>query len=156
MKYYRLTNSLDIHGIGKYPQSTGIKLIGYNTSEVGFKGPVEVPVVPPEAILQTKAKATTLLDIVSIDSLRFLVLKLDFINFIKEFKLKKFQYWNIRIHHKESVLKDYRLFYLCFPSDRKYVDYANSEILIGKLGDWENPGIRKPVNVYEKGIKVIY
>jgi hypothetical protein len=147
MKYYWLTYSQNIQEIGKYEQSEITKVKG-NINKLGQIGKIDdSQIILPEPIVDPKAKLTTYLSSIPINPLRFLILKNCFIDFLKDFNIEEFQTWNIKVHYKNSILKFYSLFYLTYPSQAKYVDYKNSEFLIGRLGDWNNNSSRVPISV---------
>ncbi len=138
MKYYKLENSLEVSVIGKYPQSKESK----NTADIntvvnfGWEGPITSLPVLPEPILQDKARDTTFINI-HMNSLLYLTVKNFFLEFLSDFHIGEYQYWNIKVEHKKKILNNYSLFHLSYPSQERYVDYKNSEFYIGKLTDWQ-------------------
>ncbi len=153
MKYYWLTNSLKIKEIGRYPQSILPVSLG-NIDDFGDGNPIDLEnpiddrtIELPEPVLHSRAKASTFLGIDTINFTVFLVIKNYFLLFLKEYNIPEYQVWNINVHQSKEIIKEYCLFRLSFSDDEKYIDYVNSEFLIGKLGDWEDPSIREPVKV---------
>ncbi len=145
MKYYRLTNTLNIKEIGKYPQGILPVSLG-GIRDLNFNQPININLLP-EPSIHNKAKLTTYLDTNFINSNIFLVFKNYFIDFLTNLKVHEYQSWFIKVHHKNEVLYDYSLFRISNSSDNEFVNYTKSEFLIGKLGDWEDPSIRKAVKV---------
>lgn len=146
MKYYQISSSLSIKEIGKYPQSINPISVG-NLSSLGFNNEYINNIILPKPVLHPKAKRTARVEIFHINTLTFLVLDQIFINFLKQFKIKEFQTWNLEINQLNDTLLNYHLFYLPSTMDKKIINFSKSEILIGKLGDWKDPSIRKPVFV---------
>lgn len=146
MSYYKLRNTIDIKQIGKYPQSVLPKSIG-NIRELGYDNKRINNLLLPEPVLHAKAKLTTYLQIDIIDSFRFLVIQNRFLNLLKEYELGPYQSWTLNIEHNDSIVKDYSLFYLVNMIEDSLIDFSKSELLIGKLGDWKDPSIRKKIKV---------
>ncbi|MBT8265502.1 MAG: double-CXXCG motif protein [Bacteroidia bacterium] len=155
MNYYNLTNSLDTQVIGKYPQSILPKSIG-NIRDIGEADGI-VEIIVPEPVIHNEAKATTYLKINHINSQKFLVLHQGFIDFIKDFNIEEHQSWNIKVHHGKNILYDYNLFHLSNTSQEKFVRYEKSLFSIGKLGDWREKNMRKPIKIdtYNKYMSMV-
>jgi hypothetical protein len=146
MKFYKLNYSISIKEIGYFPQAPNVKLLSYNTSNLG-KRPIRTQLIPPEPILKDKAKATSLLSTPSISFANFLVLEKQIVDTIIEYNIGEYNTWKMKVHHKKKILENYRLFHLSYSHDDKCVDFKESNFLIGKLGDWKDPSIRKQVKV---------
>lgn len=136
MKYFWLTNSLDIKVIGKYPQSEECLNYG-DVYSIDYKNILKTLLHIPEPILDSKTNLTSYLSSVPINRLFFIILKLDFINFLKDYNIGDYKVWDITIHHKGKVIKDYNLFYLIDDHQKKYVDYKNCDFYIGTLKDYK-------------------
>ena len=148
MKYYWLTNNIDPKIIGKYDQSES----AYNAPQlydIGQNGEITENFIVPEPYVHPKAKLTSYLSSVPISNVKFLILKKEFIIFLKKFKIHEFQTWDMRVHHKEKVINDYCLFHLGYTSQKKYVDYKNSEFYIGNVKDFKWIGETIKVSDYE-------
>jgi len=153
MKYYWLTNSLKTKEIGKYPQSISPISLG-NITSINNENPFDdtVPINEkkiqlPGPSIHPKSKTTSYLKIDTIGFTVFLVLKNYFLEFLKDFNIPKYQAWSINIYQSKRILKEYYLFRLSYSDDYKYINYTKSEFLIGKLGNWKDPSIRKAVKV---------
>lgn len=135
MKYYWCKESINTSEIGIYPQALSAKnILDFNEFRFGVDEPVQRQFTLPEPILQSRAKETTHISVVSIDYSVFLVLKNYFIEFLKDFKIADFQSWNIDVHHKKQIVKDYSLFHLSYPSQKEIVDFEKSKFEINE--DW--------------------
>ncbi len=148
MKYYKLELNSNKEIIGSYPQNIGSKNVAdinkiYN---YGWEGPIKSLPVLPLPILNPKANLTTFINI-HINKLIFLVVEKSFIEFLDNFHVGHFQTWNIEVDYKDKILNDYRLFHLSHPSQKKLVDFKRSKFLVGQLGDWKDPSIRKLVEI---------
>ena len=133
--------------MGAIPQSETTKKLPFNTDLFGFEGPITVPLIPPVPILSNNARPTTVLSIISLNSLIFIVARDYFIDFLKDFELGEYKVWPIKIHHNNEILENYRLFHLSYPSDDKLIDYENSMFSVGEIGDWRDTSKRKKVTV---------
>ena len=147
MKYYIFHGSIDNKVVGKYPQSEEVKVYG-NLHELPLNQPIkEDKLIMQEPILLKKAKLTSYLDITAILRNRYMVINDNLMNFLAKFAISEYTKWPIKIHQADNVISNYKLFHISYPSDEMIVDYKNSEFLVGKLGDWRDPSIRKPVKV---------
>ncbi len=137
MKYYHLKLGSDIKEIGKLPQCETFVKPG-NLIDLNQVDPLmDLPDLP-EPKLMAKAKPTTLLDAsVVVNSLQFLTVKKDFVEFLQNFLFGVFKSWPIKVHHKNSVLDDYEIFYLPNTSQNQYVDYESSLFYASPLGEWK-------------------
>jgi|TARA_R110002049_G_scaffold171049_1_gene337643 hypothetical protein len=136
MKYYWLTNSIDTKIIGKYPQSES----AYNAPKFWNdveKGLINENLTIPEPILHKNAKLTSYLSSVPIINLSFLILNRELFNLVKPSINGEYITWKIKIHYRDSIVNDYFLFHLLTTSQKKYVDYENSEFYIGKIDDYK-------------------
>ncbi|MEE9379019.1 MAG: hypothetical protein V3V33_13385 [Candidatus Lokiarchaeia archaeon] len=134
MRYYWLTNSIDTKIIGRYDQSES----AYNASQlydIGENGGILKDFIVPEPFVHSKANLTSYLSCVPISNIKFLILKKELIEFLKDFKIDSFQTWNMKVHYKDRIIKDYSLFHLYQSSQGKYVDYKNSEFYVGNIKD---------------------
>lgn len=144
MNYYLFKNrSVSIKEMGAIPQSETTKLIAFNSNELGYEGPITVPLVPPEPILLPKAKVTSFLNVVSVNSGIFIVCRDYFIDFLKGFNLSEYKVWPIKIHHNDSLLENYKLFHLSNTGDHELIDHKKSLFSIGEIGDWRDKSKRK-------------
>lgn len=147
MKYYIFQGSINKKVVGKYPQSEEVKVYG-NLHELPLDKPVQKDkLIMQEPILHKKANLTSYLDIGSILTNRYMVITEKLINFLEQFAIPEHTEWPIKIHQADNIILDYKLFHISYPSDQLVVNYQKSEFLIGELGDWRDPSIRKPVNV---------
>ena len=149
MKFFRLKNSFNTKEIGRYPQVEKINRLGDlfkieeigNTSKINFKWDI------PEPIMKKKANVTTLLSVIPFTTALFLTFEKSFINFLENFSVGDFSTWELKIHHKDEVLNNYRLFHLSYPSDDKYIDFEKSDfITITSGGRYEDTSF-KPVKI---------
>ena len=149
MKYYKLEHKgAELKEIGSFPQLEKLVNLG-DYEKIGLmasRNPIIIKWVPPELGFGHKARQTTLLSS-CISSAIFLILKNYFIDFLSDFINGPFQTWPMKVHYKKQVLTEYLLFHISYPLDNQIVNYGNSEFLVGKLGDWRDPSIRKPINV---------
>jgi len=136
MKYFWLSNNLDTKDIGKYPQSE--ECIDYgDTYNIDYKNILETLLRIPEPLINSKANLTSYLSSVPINRLYFLILKLDFFKFLKNYNIGNYKIWDINIHYTGKVVKDYKLFYLIDDHQKEYVDYKNCDFYIGSLKDYK-------------------
>ncbi|MHC9089044.1 hypothetical protein ACXIHB_10055 [Tenacibaculum sp. IMCC1] len=73
----------------------------------------------------------------TINSNKFLILDKDFVNFLKKYEVGNFQLWNMKIHFGKEVINKYQLFHLSYPSQEKYIDYANSIFYTANIKDYK-------------------
>lgn len=150
MKYYKLEHNWNItKEIGHYPQIDRRVSLGDDyemIEQIAQHRAIGKKWIVPELGLNDKARRTTLASN-CISSLVFLILKDYFLDFLKDFNLDDCQDWPIKVHYKGGVIDDYRLFHISHPSDGKYVDFSNSEFLIGKQAIYEDQSIGKPINI---------
>ena len=159
MKYFKLRhNGIDFKEVGSYPQLEKLIFLGdYEKAEVsGYRNSIQENWRIPELEFGDKAKRTSLLSS-CISSIVFLIFDFNSIDFLMNFKIGKHQTWPIKVHYKNEVLSDYLLFHISHPMDKVIVNYAESEFLIGKLGDWKDPSVRNPVKVdsYENYLSLL-
>ena len=148
MKYYKLKFSWDrTNEIGCYPQSTELKFKSFNTNEVTSRDSINYELIPPEPILEKKAKTTSLLNVTCLSSLIFLVFHNNFIDFLNNFTLGDYQTWSIKIHYKNKVINEYCVFHISQYSDSSYVDFENSKFIVGKQPVYKDQKIGKAVNI---------
>ena len=67
----------------------------------------------------------------------FLILNRELFNLVKPSINGEYITWKIKIHYRDSIVNDYFLFHLLTTSQKKYVDYENSEFYIGKIDDYK-------------------
>ena len=149
MKYYKLEHvGTNFKEVGSFPQlENKIKLGDYeNVKLKAIRHPLNEDWTLPELGFGNKAKPTTLLSS-CISNVIFLIFKRYFIDFLNDFNVGHHQTWPMKVHHKKEVLDEYLLFHISYPLDDKIVSYGDSEFLVGKLGDWKDPSIRKPINI---------
>ncbi|MFL0093289.1 hypothetical protein [Tenacibaculum maritimum] len=77
MKYYKLTNSINIEEIGNYPQSI-LPISKGNIAIFGFRNELIPNIDLPKPALHKKTKETSYIKIDSISNLIFFVLKKSF------------------------------------------------------------------------------
>lgn len=127
MKFYYLMHNWDrIQEIGCFPQASGLKMIAFNLNEVLSRVGSPGNIVPPEPIVDKKAKLTSLLSVGSVDSLIFLVFEKKFVGFLNDFSLSKYETWPIKIHNNKEVLNEYLLFHITNPCEPKHIDFAHN------------------------------
>ena len=56
---------------------------------------------------------------------------------MKNFNIGEFQIWDMKVHQKNKIITDYKLFHASYPSQEKYVDYGNSEFYLGSFKDFK-------------------
>lgn len=145
MRYYKLTGSIEIDEIGYYPQDDGkiidIASLGgiFGDSSLGAFGEIDKIEKLPELYLAPKAKATSYIKNTALSSW-FLILKSDFIHFLKDFEISNYQFWQVNVHYKKQILTDYSLFHLSYPSQEKFVDFSNCNFFIGNIKDRQYKG----------------
>lgn len=71
-------------------------MIAFNLNEVLSRVGSPGNIVPPEPIVDKKAKLTSLLSVGCVDSLIFLVFEKKFVGFLNDFSLSKNQTWPIK------------------------------------------------------------
>jgi len=139
MKYYWLKSSIDIKEVGKYPQNEETKSLG-TIQDIDYNQFIIKGLIPPEPIIESKAKLTTYLECISISHLKFLTIKKNFVAFLQNFLIGDFQTWDMRVQYRDKTITDYALFHLSYPSQEKYIDYVNSEFYIGNIRDYKYVG----------------
>jgi len=137
--------------IGKYPQDGGVKKVGsfhINCPVLGWDNPVtEIPILP-ELIISTRAKPTSYITNTAIPNW-FLIIKNYFIDFLNDFSIQDHQFWQLKVHHKSSIINDYSLFHLSYSSENEYVDFANSSFYLGKMTDFKYVGDNVNISSYD-------
>jgi len=155
MKYFKLTEAIDNKIIGRYPQGETSKIVGnlndFYWNKLNGK---DIDIVLPHPIIVDKAKTTDYISVVPINSLAFLILKLDLCSLIENSNIKKFQKWNIKVDHKKKTLGDYQLFWLIESSENEVVQYTISDFFIGKLGDRRYKGNSISISSSENYFKI--
>jgi hypothetical protein len=135
MKYYKLKDSIDSKIVGKYPQSEECKNFG-DIYTYDYNHILETLIDIPEPILLNKAKETTSFSDSIISLIFFLMIKDDFVNFLKNCKIGNYKIWDMNVHHKGKVIRDYKLFHLIDAHQKSYVDYKNSDFYLGTFKDY--------------------
>tara|TARA_R110001583_G_C5533281_1_gene398750 strand:- start:91 stop:768 length:678 start_codon:yes stop_codon:yes gene_type:complete len=149
MKYYKLTTiGANRNEIGISPQSKSGYFGDIQKDFIPFEGKINFDFDLPIPKLQDKANPTSMLDVVMIPTW-FLVLKIDFISFFKNFNIMNYQQWAIEVNHKKTILKDYILFYLAETKQNTYIDFEKSEFYIGSLKDYTFVGNDIKVSNYK-------
>ena len=142
--------SLNPGEIGSFPQADGINhKIKFNIGEIEEReAPLYGLLLPPEPIMNKKAKFTTLLSVAAINDTRYLVLTISFIEFLKTFTTGGFETWPLRVHHKNGISEEYELFRLIMSSDKKYVNFKASTFSIGEISAiYDSSTKRTPVYI---------
>lgn len=145
MKYYILTGSNNKKEVGEKPQSQTGKHGDIQQDFLPWEGSIDFDFKLPEPYLEKKAKRVSFLDIAFIHPYRFLVIDDEFLDFLKSFDIGKHQDWKIKVWQNSNLIEKYNLFLLNDVKHTEYINYYKSEFLIGKLGDWRDTSIRKPV-----------
>lgn len=136
MKYYKLIESINTKEIGVYPQVTHTKqFVEIQEFGLGFNKHIQRQFILPEPIFENKAKETTIISVTAINNSVFLVLKNYFIDFLKNFKIANFQFWNINVYHKNQLVNDYSLFHLSYPIQKKVIDFEKSKFKIKDISN---------------------
>jgi len=143
MKYYKIKHSIDPKVVGGYIQASGSLKRG-NIDNIGLRSKITIPVDPPILVLDKKSKPTTLLSS-WIDYSVFLVVKDYFVQFLENFTIPDYQYWNIEVYHKKELIPIYQLFHISNPSDSDYIDYRKSDFYI--IRRWDDTYTPKPVSI---------
>lgn len=136
MKYYKLEyNSLNIKETGTQFQCVSVETIGDIQKNIfPLEGKINFEFELPIPIMESKAKQTTLLNSISIDS-KFLIFKDYFLDFLTQFNISEYQTWNIRVKQKSQYYNDYKLFILNFPIQKEIVDFEESFFYNGRILD---------------------
>jgi len=153
MKYYWLTNNIDPKIVGRYDQSESAHNAPKFWEHIE-NGEINEGMTIPEPILHSKANLTSYLSSVPINRLLFLILKKEFVEFLKDFNVSSFQTWNMKVHYRNKIITNYCLFYLSHPSQKKYVDYRNSEFYIGNIKDYKWVGEEINISDYENFLSI--
>jgi len=131
MKYYLLTNSIQIQEVGRFPQC--IEYVKYiDFSKLPKKGKIESFPILPEFLMQNKARPTTFIT-TPLGNSPFFVVKQYFIKFLSNFGIDDYQFWNVNVYHKTDIFKDYQLFYIPISREMETVDYESSKFYIRKI-----------------------
>ena len=150
MKYYFLSNSINKKLIGRYPQSESLST---ESNIFTFKQHEEITKdsILPEPILHVRSKLTAYIQSVPVNNLRFLILRNDFISFLKTYKINNFQYWGLTMYQNKNnkSIDNYSLFHIHESYQEKYVDYKKSNFHIKKIGD-NNSKKTVNINSYEE------
>ncbi len=160
MKYFKLKNNKNIREIGKYPQAS-VKFWGDldTIPYTGRRSPIQKDWNIPEPLMHKKAKATTLLDVMPFSPAYFLTFKDDFIKFLNNFNVDNFSTWQLKVHQKENILNDYKLFHLSYPSDGKFIDFKKSNFIVrpkGVINDTTSSSIKiNDLNNYLNSIEIL-
>lgn len=126
MKYYRLNhNGLNIKETGTQFQSLSGIAGDIQKDFIPQEGRIDFNFVMPEPFMEVKAKQTTYLYAMILPS-QFFIFKDYFITFLKNFNLDENQDWSIKVHHKNQIITDYKMFYLNNELQDKIVDFKNS------------------------------
>ena len=147
MKYYNLTSSRNRKEIGKKPQSETGNQGDIQQDFIPWEGKIDFDFKLPEPYLEKRAKQVSFLDVAFIHPYRFLVLDDSLLSFFKKFNLGSYQDLKINTWQNKELIKKYNLFLLNDTKQEEYIDFSKSEFLIGKLGDWRDRTIRKPVDI---------
>ena len=149
MNYYRFTSSpSNIKQLGAVPQLRDlIKLGDYEelesqATEGELPDSWRLPVmkIHPNANLTTRLSG-------NIQNLVFLVLKVEFIDFLNDFVIPDFKTWKFELYQKEEIINNYFLFHISKPFDEKLIDYQGSQFFIGNQAPYEDQSIGEPVNI---------
>lgn len=147
MKYYNLTSSRNRKEIGKKPQSETGNQGDIQQDFMPWEGKIDFDFKLPEPYLEKRAKQVSFLDVAFIHPYQFLVLDDSLLSFLKKFNLGSYQDWKINTWQNKELIKKYNLFLLNDTKQDQYINFSESEFLIGKLGDWRDRTIRKPVDI---------
>lgn len=150
MKYYKLEyNSLNIKETGTQFQCVSVEKIGDLQENIfPLEGVINFSFELPIPILESKAKKTTLVNAIPINS-KFLIFKSYFIDFLKGFNIGKFQTWNIKIKQKSIYLDDYKLFILNYPIQKEIIDFEKTSFYKGKISDYSFIGENIEISNYD-------
>lgn len=146
MKYYKISNSINIKEVGKYDQSESAHNIIPFWKDIE-NGILNESMSVPEPIVHSKAKLTSYLTSVPINQSKFLIIRKEFTDFLRGFDIIEYHTWSIKIHQNEQILNHYNLFYLKVPIQNQIIDFKKSDFLVGRLGDWRDKSIRKPISL---------
>ena len=148
MKYYFLSNSINRKLIGRYPQSESLST---ESNIFTFKQHEEITKdsILPEPILHVRSKLTAYIDSIPINKFWFLILRNDFIRFLKTYKINNFQYWGLTVYKNKKSIDNYSLFHVHESYQEKYVDYKKSNFHVKKIGD-NNSKKTVNINSYEE------
>ena len=53
----------------------------------------------------------------------------------------------LKTRKNNNLIQKYNLFFVNETKEAKYIDFKNSEFLLGKISDWRDPESRKPVSI---------
>lgn len=157
MKYFLLSDSINNKEIGCFPQSqTFINVGSLRDDDLLMRnGLINRKIIIPELQLMNKAIPSTIISS-PVNNSNFLVTKNYFIEFLRNYKLGKIQYWNLLVHHKKHILNDYSLFYMFNKNQDDFINFKDSKFLVGSGDDYftrKNYNLVK-INNYNDYIKM--
>jgi hypothetical protein len=155
MKFFKLEyNSLNIKETGTQFQCVSVEKIGDMQKNIfPLEGLINFSFELPIPIMESKAKQTTLLNAIPINS-KFIILKSYFIEFLKKFDIGEFQTWSLKIKQKSIYYDDYKLFVLNFPIQKEIIDFENTFFFKGKISDFAFTGNNLHISDYDKYLKI--
>lgn len=146
MKYYELNFGKNRKEIGTSPQSAECHMGDIQQPFMPWRGKIDFDFQLPEPILKKNAKQTSYINVVAIPSW-FLVIEDEILGFLKKFKIGNHQEWKIKTWQNKVLIPKYNLFFVNETKEEKYIDFKNSEFLLGKIGDWDDLESRKPIAI---------